>query len=65
MLLEHDFSGSQGVRGKYDKACEQEHTVRIIEEDGRVSTQHFTLEEGAVLLAPDVRKYFPYSDRVN
>jgi hypothetical protein len=27
--------------------------------------QHFKLEEGAVVLAPDVRDYFPNSDTVN
>ena len=39
--------------------------MRITQEDGSVTTQYFTLEDGAVLLAPDVRKYFPDSDSVN
>ena len=65
MLPEYDFSGKTGVRGKYHHAYQQGHTVRIHQEDGSVTTQYFTLEEGAVLLAPDVREYFPDSESVN
>lgn len=65
MLPEYDFSGKKGVRGKYYQAYRQGHSVRIIQEDGSVTTQYFTLEDGAVVLAPDVRKYFPDSDSVN
>lgn len=65
MLPEYDFSGQQGVRGKYYAAYQQGHTVRITEADGSVTTQYFTLEDGAVLLAPDVREYFPDSESVN
>lgn len=63
MLPEYDFSGA--VRGKhYRKYCEG-HTVSIREEDGSVVEHHYTLEDGAVMLAPDVRRYFPDSDSVN
>ncbi len=62
---EYDFSGKKGVRGKYHRAYQQGHTVRIHEEDGAVTTRYFTLEEGAVLLEPDVREYFPDSASVN
>lgn len=65
MLPEYDFSGKKGVRGKYYQAYRQGHSVRIIQEDGSVTTRYFTLEDGAVVLAPDVRKYFPDSDSVN
>lgn len=65
MLPEYDFTGKKGVRGKYFQAYQQGHTVRITQDDGSVVTQHFTLEDGAVLLAPDVRKYFPDSESVN
>lgn len=65
MLSEYDFSGKKGVRGKYCQAYRQGHTVRIRQEDGEVVTQYFTLEEGAVLLTPDVREYFPDSESVN
>lgn len=65
MLPEYDFSGKKGVRGKYHHAYQQGHVVRIHQEDGSVTTQYFTLEDGAVLLAPDVREYFPDSESVN
>jgi len=65
ILPEYDFSGKIGIRGKYHHAYQQGHTVRIHQEDGSVTTQYFTLEEGAVLLAPDVREYFPDSESVN
>lgn len=65
LLPEYDFSGKKGVRGKYYQSYQQGHTVRVIQENGNVITQYFTLEEGAVLLAPDVQHYFPDSDSVN
>jgi hypothetical protein len=65
MLPEYDFGGKKGVRGKYYRAYQQGHTVKIQQEDGSITTQYFTLEEGAVLLAPDVREYFPDSESVN
>lgn len=65
MLAEYDFRGRKGTRGKYYQAYQQGHTVRIHQENGTVVTQYFTLEEGAVLLAPDVREYFPDSESVN
>jgi hypothetical protein len=63
MLPEYDFSG--GVRGKHSQAYREGHTVKIHESDGTVTVQYFTLEEGAVLLEPDVREYFPDSEAVN
>ncbi|MDP2816256.1 MAG: hypothetical protein Q8O19_06210 [Rectinemataceae bacterium] len=33
--------------------------------DGATSVQLFKLEDGAVMLEPDVRKYFPNSGSVN
>jgi len=65
MLPEYDFTGMKGVRGKYYQAYRQGHTVKIQQADGTVTTQYFTLEDGAVLLAPDVREYFPDSEAVN
>jgi len=66
MRAEYDFKTMKGgVRGKYYKAYRQGHTVRIHGSDGSVTEQHFTLEDGAVLLEPDVRKYFPDSESVN
>ena len=62
---EYDFSGRKGVRGKYYQRYRQGHTVRVRQEDGSVSVRNFKLEDGAVLLDPDVRAYFPDSDSVN
>ena len=63
MRPEHDFS--DGVRGKHHKALQQGHTVKIHQADGTTLVQHFKPEEGAVMLASDVRRYFPDSDAVN
>jgi hypothetical protein len=63
MRSEYDFSG--GVRGKHYRAYRQGHTVRIHQTDGEVIEQHFTLEEGAVFIEPDVREYFPNAEAVN
>ena len=63
MLPEYDFT--EGVRGKHYRAYQRGHTVKIRKKDGTIVVQHFKLEEGAVVLAPDVRQYFPDSDTVN
>ena len=63
MRAEYDFSG--GVRGKHAEAYQQGHTVTIHKKDGATVVQNFKLEEGAVLLEPDVREYFPDAESVN
>ena len=65
MLPAYDFRGKKGVRGKYYQAYRQGHTVEIVQSDGTITTQYFTLEDGAVMLEPDVKRYFPDSDAVN
>jgi len=66
MKPEYDFSTMKGgVRGKYYKAYRSGHKVVVHKEDGTDSLQYFKLEEGAVMLEPDVKKYFPTSDSVN
>ena len=66
MRPEYDFANmAGGVRGKYYKAYRAGHTVQIHHEDGTIETQYFTLEDGAVVLEPDVRQYFPDSEAVN
>lgn len=65
MRKEYDFTGITGVRGKYHKAYRKGHTVTIHNNDGTTSVQYFTQEEGAVMLEPDVRKYFSSSEAVN
>ncbi|MFO0789801.1 MAG: hypothetical protein U0805_10105 [Pirellulales bacterium] len=63
MHPEYDFS--RGQRGKHARQFERGHAVKIRKADGTTSVQHYTLADGAVLLAPDVRKYFGDSDSVN
>lgn len=66
MRTEYDFKSlKNGVRGKYYKSYRAGHTVKIHRADGTVSVQHFKVEDGAVILERDVRKYFPDSDSVN
>ena len=65
MQAGYDFTGKKGIRGRYYETYRQGHEVRVTKTDGSVSVQHFTLEDGAVLLEPNVRRYFPDSDTVN
>jgi len=66
MKSEYDFSSMKGaVRGKYYKAYRAGHKVVIHQVDGTTSIQYFRLEEGAVMLEPDIRKYFSSSESVN
>lgn len=66
MRSEYDFSIMKGgVRGKYYRSYRDGHNVVIHREDGIDSVQYFTLEDGAIMLEPDVRKYFSTSDDVN
>lgn len=63
MLPEYDFA--RGVRGKHHVAYREGHTVEIHKAEGTTDVRYFTLEDGAVVLEPDVRQYFPDSDAVN
>jgi len=63
MLPEYDFS--TGVRGKHHRAYREGHTVKVHKDDGTTVVHYFTLEDGAVMLEPDVREYFPDSETVN
>ncbi len=63
MRDEYDFTG--GVRGKHYRQYRAGHSVLITNENGTVEEHHFTLEDGAVMLDPDVRAHFPDSDAVN
>jgi hypothetical protein len=66
MRSEYEFSTMKGgVRGKYYQAYREGHKVVVHKEDGTDSVQYFKLEDGAVMLEPEVRKYFPNSDAVN
>lgn len=63
MLEEYDFA--KGVRGKHVREYRGGHTVRITKKDGSIQECHFTLEDGAVMLDPDLKAKFPDSDAVN
>jgi len=63
MKDEYDFSG--GVRGKHYRAYRAGHSVRVTKADGSVEEHYFTLEDGAVMLDPDLKTQFPDSDAVN
>lgn len=63
MREEYDFSG--GVRGKHARACRRGYTVVIHKSDGRTEERDYVFPEGAVILDPDIRAYFPDSDAVN
>ncbi len=66
MRPEYDFKNMRGgVRGKYYKAYRAGHTVKIHKANGRTIIQHFLLQDGAVILEPQVRKYFRDSESVN
>ncbi|MBA4418843.1 MAG: hypothetical protein C0392_13190 [Syntrophus sp. (in: bacteria)] len=66
MKPEYDFSTMKGgVRGKYYKTYREGHTVVVHKEDGADSVRYFKLEDGAIMLEPDVKEYFPTSDAVN
>jgi len=62
-LPEYGFSG--GVRGKHYAAYREGHTVEVHKAAETTEVCYFTLEDGAVMLEPDVREYFPDSDAVN
>jgi hypothetical protein len=63
MLPEYDFSS--GVRGKHHKAYRRGHSVTVHKANGDTDVRYYTLEDGAVMLESDVRKYFPDSESVN
>ena len=63
MKAEYDFS--IGVRGKHYKAYRQGHLVKVEKQDGSTEVHYFALEEGSVMLDPDIRRHFPDSESVN
>jgi len=63
MRAEYDFTG--GVRGKHYRAMQSGYTITIHKADGTTFVKEVKPIEGAVILEPDVRKYFPDSDSVN
>lgn len=62
MRAEYDFTG--GVRGKHYKAMQAGYTITIHKADGTKVVKDVQ-PEGAIVLEPDVREYFPDSESVN
>lgn len=60
---EYDFT--QAERGKFYRPLDKGYKVHVHQSDGTTVVNHYTLAEGMVLLAPDVRKYFTDSESVN
>jgi hypothetical protein len=63
MRAEYDFTG--GVRGKHYHAMQGGYTITIHKADGTTLVKEVKPTKGAVILEPDVRKYFRDSDSVN
>lgn len=63
MRAEYDFSG--GVRGKHYKTMQAGYTITVHKADGTTIVKDVLPKEGAVVLEPDIRAYFPDSESVN
>lgn len=63
MRAEYDFSG--GVRGKHYHIMQAGYTITVHKADGTKVIKEVKPKEGAVILEPDVREYFPDSESVN
>lgn len=63
MRNEYDFTG--GVRGKHYQAMQAGYTITIHKADGTTVVKEVRPKEGAVILEPDVREFFPDSESVN
>jgi len=59
----YDFS--TGVRGKHAQAYQRGYQVVVHKIDGTTEVRDFAMPEGSVVLAPDVRAYFPNEEMVN
>ena len=63
MRGKYDFTG--GVRGKHYRAMQTGYTVIVHKADGTTVTKDVMPKEGAGVLEPDIRAYFPDSESVN
>jgi hypothetical protein len=63
MRAEYDFTG--GVRGKHYSAMQAGYTITIHKADGTTIHKDVMPKEGAVVIEPDIRAYFPDSESVN
>jgi hypothetical protein len=65
LLPEYDFTGRAGIRGRHHEQYRRGYSVRVENSDGTATVRNFRPEDGAVVLDPDVRAFFPDSDAVN
>ena len=63
MRAEYDFSKAE--RGKFYRPLDKGYKVHVRQRDETIVVNNYTLAEGTVLLAPDVREYFSDSQTVN
>jgi len=63
MLTEYDFRGAE--RGKSYLPLHKGYSVTIHKADGSTVVEYYKLIDGAIMLQPDVRAYFPDSEAVN
>jgi len=63
MRTEYDFKG--GVRGKHYRAMQAGYAITVHKSDGTTVVKEVMPKEGAVILEPDIRTYFPDSESVN
>jgi len=63
MCAEYDFR--RGMRGKHYKDMQAGYTVTIHKADGTTLVKDVRPKEGAIVLEPDIRTYFPDSESVN
>ena len=63
MRAEYDFTG--GVRGKHYRALQAGYAITVHKADGTKVVREVKPKEGAVIIEPDIRTYFPDSKAVN
>ena len=63
MRREYDFAG--GVRGKHYHALQAGYTITIHGADGMTVVKEVKPTAGAIVLEPELRRYFPSSESVN
>jgi hypothetical protein len=63
MQSEHDFRGA--ARGRAYRPLHEGYEVQIHKANGTTVVQQFVLQEGTVMLEPDVQAFFPDSESVN
>ena len=63
MRSEYDFSG--GIRGKHYRSMQAGYTITVHQPNGETLVKEVKPRDDVVILAPDVREYFPDSESVN